>query len=418
MNPKPSRTHPAPQRGLASLIVVVIIFVAMGMALVYANRNLTMESRISGNQYRATVAIEAAEAGLEWATAMLNKPEKINASCTTSSAGGDVRFKQKYLSVNTTNGAITPGAGSVHAACVSNQNSSGWTCSCPAVGTAPNPGAAAPTSGYQPSFAVQFVANAVAGTVEVVSYGCTAPITGNSCSGDGAATVRVALGGVSGLSTPPAAPLTARGRVSIGNAALGVINGDPSSNGITINAGMDIDAANVQVTTVPGTPPQGTLVGNDASLRNTTEDQMFSTFFGMSKASYKTLPSVKQFACPCTETTIQQAYNDGVRQFWLEGDLVMNANTTIGSPTDPVLLLVNGNIEMRGDLRIFGVLYSTAITWDNTGGGNALLQGAAISEGNYTGNGSPDYYYDPRVLNQLRFDLASYVRVPGSWRDF
>jgi Tfp pilus assembly protein PilX len=406
------------QRGLASLIVVVIIFVAMGMAMVYASRNLTMETRISGNQYRATLAMEAAEAGLEWATAMLNKSENINASCTTSAVSGDVSFKKKYLVVDTTNGAITAGAGTVHAACVSNQNASGWTCSCPAAGTAPSPSGVTPASGYRPSFAVAFVTSPVSGTVQLVSYGCTAPISDATCTGDGAATVRVAVGGVSGLATPPAAPLTARGRVSIGNAALGVINGDPSSNGITINAGMDIDASNVRVTSVPGTPPQSTLVGNDVTLRNTTEDQMFATFFGMSKTSYKTLPSVKRITCPCTESTLTTAYAQGARQFWLDGNLEMNANITIGSETDPVLVVVDGTVEMRGDLRLFGVFYSTAITWNNTGGGSALLQGAAISEGNYTGNGTPDYYYDPRVLTRLRYDLSSFVRVPGSWRDF
>ena len=73
---------------------------------------------------------------------------------------------------------------------------------------------------------------------------------------------------------------------------------------------------------------------------------------------------------------------------------------------------------MRGTLRVFGVIYSTAITWDNTGGGAALLQGAAISEGNFTGNGTPDFYYDPNVLTKLRVDQGSFVRVPGSWRDF
>jgi Tfp pilus assembly protein PilX len=406
------------QRGVASIIVVVIILAAMGMAMVYANRNLVMESRISANQYRATLALEAAEAGLEWAAAMLNKPEKIGASCTTSTATGDVRFKQKYLTVDTSNGALTPLAGTVHAACVSNQTGSGWVCSCPAAGSTPSPTAAPPSSGFQPSFAIAFQASPTTGTVSLVSYGCTAPITGTTCSGDAAATVRVGLGGVSGLSTPPASPLTARGRVSIGNAALGVINGDPSSNGITINAGMDIDAPNVRITTVPGTPPQATLVGNDASLRNTSEDQMFATFFGMSKDTYKTLPSVKRFTCPCTETTISTAYAEGVRQFWLDGALNMNANLTIGSETDPVLLVVDGTIEMRGDLRVFGVIYSSAITWDSTGGGSALLQGAAISEGNYTGNGTPDYFYDTRVLSRLRWDAMSFVRVPGSWRDF
>lgn len=405
------------QRGMASLIVAVIIFVAMGMAMVYANRNLVMEGRISANQYRATLAMEAAEAGLEWATAMLNKQENINASCTTSATVGDVRFKAKYLTADTTTGVITPRAGIVHAACVANQTGAGWTCSCPAAGTAPNPAAAAPTSGFQPSFAVQFQASPTSRTVRLVSYGCTSPITDATCTGDGVATVTVALGGVPGLPTPPASPLTARGSVSIGNAALGVINGDPSSNGITINAGMAIDAPNVRVTTVPGSPPQASLVGNDPTLRDTSEEQMFSTFFGMSKDAYKTLPSVRRFACPCTEATITTAYAQGVRQFWLDGNLSMNANITIGSETDPVLVIVDGNVEMRGDLRIFGLIYSTAMTWDNTGGGSALMQGAAISEGNYSGNGTPDYFYDPRVLVALR-DQASFVRVPGSWRDF
>jgi hypothetical protein len=69
-------------------------------------------------------------------------------------------------------------------------------------------------------------------------------------------------------------------------------------------------------------------------------------------------------------------------------------------------------------MRVFGVFYSAAMTWDNTGGGSGLLQGAAIAEGNYTGNGTPDYFYDSRVLGRLRFDAASFVRIPGSWRDF
>lgn len=414
MKSRPLR--PAAQRGAASLVVVVVLLAAMAIAISYTNRHLVMEQKTSANQTRSTIAAEAAEAGLEWAVAMLNKSEKVGADCTTSSGATDQRFKAKYMSVNTDTGAITPGAtgGGVHAACV--WTGSAWSCSCPAAGTEPSLSVTA--SGSQPGFAVVFQSSSAGGTVRVTSYGCTSTITSTSCTGDGAATASVALGGVSGLATPPAAPLTARGYVSIGNAALGVINGDPSSNGITINAGMTIDAEKARITTVPGTPPYASLVGNDPSLRNTTEAQMFATFFGMTKDTYKTLPSVKRITCPCTETTISTHYNNGVRQFWLDGNLAMNANLTIGSATDPVLIVADGNIEMKGDLRVFGVLYSTAITWDNTGGGSALLQGAAISEGNYTGNGTPDYFYDPRVLGKLRYDQASFVRVPGSWRDF
>lgn len=407
-----------PRRGVASLVVVVVLMAVMVVAAVFTNRSLIVEQKTSANQYRHTLALEAAEAGLEWATAMLNKAQKIDASCLNSSATGALRFRQKYLSTDADTGAMTPNAGTVHAACVASQTGTGWACSCPAAGNAPAPGAAAPASGFQPSFAVALVASPTSGTVRLVSYGCTRPITDDTCTGDAAATVSVTLGAISGLATPPAAPLTARGTVSIGNAALGVVNGDPTTNGITINAGMGINAANARITTVPGTPPKSTLVGNDASLRDTTEDQMFATFFGMSKDAYQNLPSVTKLTCPCTETTVRNAYDSGARQLWLEGNLAMNANLTIGSVDDPVLLVTNGNIEMRGDLEVFGLLYSTAITWDNTGGGSALLRGAAISEGNYTGNGTPDYYYDPNVLKKLRLETGSFSRVPGSWRDF
>lgn len=417
-----STTAPAQrQRGAASLIVVVIVLAAMAMAALYTNRNLVMETRISANQMRATVAMEAAEAGLEWAAAMLNKPETIGNDCQSSTANTAEHFKQRYLSVDITNGAITPLAlsGGVHVACTSDQAGGAWSCSCPAPGTAPS--LTTPTAaGLHPSFAVGFVANpATPGTVQVVSYGCTSRITSDTCEeGDAAATVRVTLAALSGLATPPAAPLTARGKVDIGNAALGVINGDPTSNGITINAGLGIDADNARVITVPGTPPRATMVGNDPTLRDTTEAQLFSTFFGISKDSYKNLPSVKRYTCPCTETTISTAYNQGVRQMWLDGNLAMNANLTIGSIDDPVMIIVDGTIEMRGDLEVYGLIYSTAITWDSTGGGSALLRGAAISEGNYTGNGTPDYFYDTQVLTKLRYDQGSFVRVPGSWRDW
>lgn len=408
------------RRGVVSLVVVVLLLAAMAAATLFVSRSLITEQGTSANQYRATLAMEASEAGIQWATAMLNKVEKVSASCGTSTTSTDQRFRQKYLTTDLDTGIVAVGAGTVHAACVSNQNTVGWTCSCPAAGTAPSPSATAPSSGYQPSFAIAFQATTTPGAVRVVSYGCTSPITSATCDGDAAATVTVVLGSVSALPTPPAAALTARGSVSVGNAALGVINGDPSTNGITINAGLSINAPNARLITVPGTPPQATLVGNDPSIRGTSEEQMFTSFFGMTKESYRALSTVKTINCAagCTEADVTAAYAEGARLFWLDGNLAMNANITIGSETDPVLMVVGGNVGMQGDLRIFGLIYSEAITWDNTGGGSALLQGAAISEGNYTGNGTPDYLYDPRVIKRLRLENGSYARVPGSWRDF
>jgi Tfp pilus assembly protein PilX len=408
------------QRGVASLIVVTILVAVMAIGVVFTNRNLIVEQRTSANQYRSTVAAEAAEAGLEWALAMMNKAETVGDTCTDATGGTASRFRLRYFDVNAA-GDMTPKAATngIHVACVANTNgSAGWVCSCPVAGTAANPSAAAPASGYQPSFAVAFSSSTTTGTLNVTSYGCTGKITGTSCGSDAAYRVAVTLGPVSSLGTPPTAPLTARGTVSIGNAALGVTNGDPTTNGITINAGMGIDATNVRLNTVPGTPPKTTLVGNDPSLRTTSEDGMFATFFGMDKATYKSLAKVINCSAGCGENDVAAAYATGARALWFDGNVTMNANLTIGSAADPFVMIIDGSVEMRGDLEIYGVMYSTGITWDNTGGGAALLQGAAISEGNYTGNGTPDYVYDPRIMSLLRATPAAYGRVPGSWRDF
>lgn len=411
------------QGGAATLVVVALLFVAMAILAAFTSRSLLFEQKTSANQYRSTLAIEAAEAGLEWATGMLNRSGKINGTCAASAAVADTTFRLKYLAVHPDTGVLTPNAaaGVAHAACVANPNGTGWNCSCPAAGTEPTPAAPVATTGFAPGFAVTFVATAgPAGTVQLISRGCSSAITNVTCGGDAAATVRVVLGQVSGLASPPGAPLTARGEVNIGNAALGVQNGDPATHGVTINAGMGVKATALRITTVPGTPPHTSLVGNDDSLRNTTEDQMFQTFFGVPKATYRESVADHVQTCSpnCSETDVVNAYNAGKRKMWFNGNLRMNANLTIGSDTDPFVLITDGGIEMRGDLRLFGVFYSTAITWDNTGGGSALVQGAVISEGNYSGNGTPDYYYDPRIFGKLTRELGSFVRLPGSWRDF
>ncbi len=81
-------------------------------------------------------------------------------------------------------------------------------------------------------------------------------------------------------------------------------------------------------------------------------------------------------------------------------------------------MVVDGAIEMHGDVTVYGLLYSTGATWDSSGAGNAQLVGAAIAEGDYVGNGTPSHVYDPRVKASLTAIPGRFVRVPGSWRDF
>ena len=59
-------------RGMAALTVVMVLFFVMALVAAYTNRNLVFEQRISANSYKATRALEAADAGVEWTIGLLN----------------------------------------------------------------------------------------------------------------------------------------------------------------------------------------------------------------------------------------------------------------------------------------------------------------------------------------------------------
>ncbi len=68
------------QRGAASLAVTLLLLFSVTLAVFFANRSLIFEQKTSANQLRATVAFEAAEAGLEWAIAQINDPPVLQAA--------------------------------------------------------------------------------------------------------------------------------------------------------------------------------------------------------------------------------------------------------------------------------------------------------------------------------------------------
>ena len=82
------------QSGAASLIVVMILFFILSLVAAYTNRSLIFEQRTASNQYRSTQALEAAEAGVEWALAMLNSG-RITATCAPSVTVADPSFRQR-----------------------------------------------------------------------------------------------------------------------------------------------------------------------------------------------------------------------------------------------------------------------------------------------------------------------------------
>lgn len=413
------------QSGVASLIVVMVLFFIISMVAAYTSRNLIFEQRTSTNQYRSTQALEAADAGLQWALGLLNSG-RIDPSCVASTNLADTSFRQRYMSINGSTGAITPQLTSLGAtlmpSCVF--DGSNWQCSCPVDGA---PSVTTPSgSGVFPAFRVRFLAMARPGVVKIESNGCTRnadgclnfPASGSDNEGRVTVTALVALKG--GVSTIPAAPLTLKGTLNLGGAALSAVNSDAATAGITIQAGGAVVKAGLNLVTTPGTPSELSVVDSDTSLSSLSANRMFANVFGLWRDTYRDQPGAVLLDCGlggCSANTVRTtiAQNPG-RVLWLQGDFSVDSAGDIGSAAEPVVIVASGGVTFTAAARMYGLLYTQAATWTTSGA--AEVRGAVVAEGNVTGGSTATFVYDAPLLTQLRTRSGSFALVPGSWRDF
>lgn len=416
------------QRGVAALIVVLVLLLAMVLAAVFTNRNLVFEQRTSANQYRATQAFEAAEAGVEWALAQLNANQRIGADCEPSADAAASSFRSRYLSTAPTTGLLTPtvwnhagAATPLYASCVRADN--GWSCSCPVNGLPSLPSASSSASAPAAAFSVQFLPTGKPGVVRVVANGCTqlagACAPGSTSRADASAKIEAAFGLVAGLRTPPAATVTTRAGFDAGSATIGLHNADPAT-GIAVNAGGAVDAAQARLTPPAGAPKTGLLIGHDTALAALSAERFFSAHFGVDKAAWASQPAVTRITCAldCAAVlgTVVAAAADAAL-IHVDGDLVLAGPITLGSAQKPVVIVVSGAARFDGAVALHGVVYAGSLGWHNTSGG-AYVRGALLSEAGYQGNGAPELFYDPCVLAALNHTSGSFARVNGGWRDF
>ncbi|TDP74952.1 pilus assembly PilX family protein [Roseateles toxinivorans] len=447
------------QRGLAALVVVTVLFIVTSLVAAYTSRNLVFEQRTAANQYRSTQALEAAEAGVEWALAQLNSGV-ITANCQPSTNPAQTSFRNRYLNIDGSDGRITPRVGASGTAlwpsCVS--SGSGWTCDCP---TDAEPNLTAPTgSDVFPAFRVRFITVAPnagglptrPGVVRIESNGCTRLDNGclnfpsQAAEGEGRATVSVLVALASALPSKPAAPLTVRGNLA-DTLALSVSNGDLASGGITIQASgtANPNATGRSISSVPGAPPSRSVIAGDTTLTANANPPglgadlktgLFTQTFNAWANSYKDQAATLVVNCGdagCSATDIRnKALLNPGRPLWLQGHLLLDSGVEIGSASAPVLLLVTGNADAAASVTataaaaVRGLIYlQDRLVVNSTTPGNSwtdsagvTLQGALISEGDLGGTGSPTFAYDAAILNRLRLASGSFVRVPGGWKDF
>lgn len=422
------------QAGAASLVVVMVLFFVISMVAAYTNRNLIFEQRTSANQYRATRALEAADAGVEWAVALLNTG-RITGSCSTSTSTADTTFRQRYLDIDPAGGNITArkrsGGEDLLPSCV--YNGANWNCDCPADAA---PSLTAPSAaGTYPAFRVRFrTIGSQPGVVHIDVNGCTAlsedclKFPGEATPGEGRATVHAVVALRNAMMAMPSAALTVRSTVN-STASLGLFNTraiDGVQN-LTVHAGGASSLPAGRLVGPAGTPGANTVFDSDPKIAAlATGDRFFHNVFGMSRNTYRDQPGsivmdCSVVACTAAQLRDKAGLNPG-RVFWVIGDLALDSAGDIGTPDAPLVLQVTGNLTFSADAKVHGLVYSHATSaatpgsW--TGAGAGSIVGGAMSEGSFAGTATTDIVYDRDVLTRLRTMTGSFVRVPGSWKDF
>ena len=432
------KTQPR-ERGAATLVVVMVMFLIVAMLAAYANRNLILEQRVAGNYVRSTVSHEAAEAGLEWSLAQLNGG-KIDEACRPTETGTG-RFTQRYLEIDVATGMLTPLAPSSKPAglarCIRTVDG-GWKCQCPAANLILSGSSVGAASEAQPSFDIAIERVGRSGVLRIFSRGCSdsqilschsAEPNDVAAANDlllSASVARMEAALLSALKVPPAAPLVSKRSLSVDSQGVGLHNSDPRSGGLLLIAGEMVPAAlpEDRLDSLPGTPGRRALVQDptlqDVSTDGSTVRSLFGRYFGMPKEAYRLQPAMKQIGCDGGDCgpALLKAYAAGARMLWVNGPLLISSNVELGSEIEPVVLVAAGAITLDGPMRLHGLLYTSGdLGWRNNSGQAALLKGAAIAEGQVVIGGVVDFWYQPAIMDRLNKATGSFVRVPGSWTD-
>jgi hypothetical protein len=400
-----ARPYRNPQRGMATMAMTLVLLVLLTMVAAYTGRSVLFEQRVSGNDFRARQAFEAAESGLQVALAYLSG---VGGADRDGVAGTDPVFD--------TNG---DGIGDSNTFTFADLSSVTVT-----------------VTGGSPAFDVMSigVSDDRRATRTVRSLGRTAD----------------------GLPRKPDLPLTARGTVVVDGSAT-VFNPEGNS---TIWSGTNIDIGSNNATatqiadpTDPGYPAcmdvplacttvQSSnrvsvgldVIEHDTSLGNLSTEQTFQNFFGMSMENYRAsrvslevlAANVNNLASNPTNPGVQLATGEIV---WVEGDAEFSNNTTVGCTVvvvgnslcananiDASIVIINGDLIGRGTPNITGLLY---VIGNFELQGNLTAMGAVVVTGDFANDasGSLDVVYNSAVLDATR-DNGPLGPAPGGWRDW
>jgi Tfp pilus assembly protein PilX len=360
------------ERGAITLMMSVVLLTAVTLIVLFAASYAIMQQKISSNQSHYSSALNAAEAGVDFGIQYLLQ------NSTTILANPVSGFISPYSDVNTTN--ITLANNSKFTVVYTNPIANNYT------------------------------------LLQITSTGTNADSTSTRVVRQ-----QVQLGSL--LSSTPNYGLTGKNSITLsGNA---IITNTSTNN--TVQSGSTVSISGSASTVTSGGGSNAGNIGSDIQQNNTTIqnqsiEDFFATYFGISSTTVKN--TAQHYYSNNSDTNYSSQLNGLTgTTIWIDqtgGTASLTSNATIGSPTNPVLLIVNGPLSISGNVTFYGLIFVSSTTGVTTATGNPSIFGAMITGDALTVSGSSSFSYDPTVLTNLRNSNATryYARVPGSWRDF
>lgn len=358
-------------RGVATLLITLILLLTLTLIVLFAGQFSFFQEKMIANQYKNNQAFQAAEAGLEFAIPYL----QLNSTVILANKVNG--FLTAYADANTQN--VTLANGSKYTIVYSNPTANNY---------------------------------------DVLK------ITVTGVSEDNTATRTVSQYVMRGsiLANVPTHPLMIQGNVSmIGNSnIINTVTSKTIQSGSTVNIqGSSQTTVQTGVGSTPGNI-RSDVVQNDNSLSTMSPSDFFAKFFGMNG------DTVKKNAAFTYTNSQDTNYGDLLAGklasiIWIDqtgGTAKITGNVEIGSPSKPVVMIVNGNLDLAGSVKIYGFVYQMGGTTATDITGTIDIIGGFATSGSMNMAGNTTLNYNTGIFSNIQNTLTYYAKVPGTWKDF
>jgi len=161
-----------------------------------------------------------------------------------------------------------------------------------------------------------------------------------------------------------------------------------------------------------------TLGNKTTSTSNSTDpaqNQFFDMFFAHTKAEIRASADRNGQLYPAGTSL-----NGKTGLVWVDGNENINGTDVIGSPTQPVILIIDGNLDKLNGATIYGVIYVTGTVEI---AGSPIVKGSMVAENSSpsTGAGTLTLVYKPWGDNGTGsppFIEGTGAIIAGSWKDW